>query len=123
MFQIFDALEALQIPYMVVGSFASTFWGRPHLAHDADLVVQIASEKVVELARPLAPHFYAPEFVIEDALLRKVGLLREADTPPLAGRMMALLDLASRLPRQVWYHEDPQAHDQRCWRRYRRAVC
>jgi hypothetical protein len=50
-----------------------------------------------------------------DALLRKVGLLREADTPPLAGRMTALLDLASRLPRQVWYEEDAQAHDQRCW--------
>ena len=50
-----------------------------------------------------------------DALLRKVGLLREADTSPLAGRMTALLDLASRLPRQVWYEEDAQAHDQRCW--------
>jgi hypothetical protein len=50
-----------------------------------------------------------------DALLRKVGLLREADTPPLAGRMTALLDLASRLPCQVWYEEDAQAHDQRCW--------
>jgi hypothetical protein len=50
-----------------------------------------------------------------DALLRKVGLLREADTPPLAGRMTALLDLASRLPRQVWYEEDAQAHDQRGW--------
>jgi len=50
-----------------------------------------------------------------DALLREVGLLREADTSPLAGRMTALLDLASRLPRQVWYEEDAQAHDQRCW--------
>jgi hypothetical protein len=50
-----------------------------------------------------------------DALLRKVGLLREADTQPLAGRMTALLDLASRLPRQVWYEEDAQAHDQRGW--------
>jgi hypothetical protein len=29
---VLDALEALEIPYMVVGSFASTFWARP--AHD-----------------------------------------------------------------------------------------
>ncbi len=50
-----------------------------------------------------------------DALLRKVGLLREAATQPLAGRMTALLDLASRLPRYVWYTEDAQAHDQRFW--------
>lgn len=72
LFQALDALEALQIPYMVVGSFASTFWGRPRMTHDADLVVQIAGEKVAELARLLAPHFYAPEFVIEDAV-RKHG--------------------------------------------------
>lgn len=52
-----------------------------------------------------------------DALLRKVGLLREAECQPLAGRMTALLDLASRLPRHVWYEEDAQAHDQRCWPR------
>lgn len=52
-----------------------------------------------------------------DALVRKVGLLRDAATHPLAGRMTALLDLCSRLPRALWYEEDPQAHDQRCWPR------
>jgi DDE family transposase len=50
-----------------------------------------------------------------DALLRKVGLLREAEKNPLAGKMTALLDLASRLPRQLWFEPDPQAHDQRAW--------
>lgn len=50
-----------------------------------------------------------------DALLRKVGLLREAEKNPLAGKMTALLDLASRLPRQLWFESDPQAHDQRAW--------
>jgi hypothetical protein len=50
-----------------------------------------------------------------DALLRKVGLLRELDKNPLAGKMTALLDLASRLPRQLWFEPDPQAHDQRAW--------
>jgi hypothetical protein len=50
-----------------------------------------------------------------DALLRKVGLLRELDQNPLAGKMTALLDLASRLPRQLWFEPNPQAHDQRAW--------
>jgi hypothetical protein len=50
-----------------------------------------------------------------DALLRKVGLLRGSETNPLAGRMMALLDLCSWLPRHLWYEEDAQAHDQRFW--------
>jgi hypothetical protein len=34
---------------MVVGSFASTFWGRPRMTQDADLVVEITAEKVAEL--------------------------------------------------------------------------
>ena len=50
-----------------------------------------------------------------DALQRQVGLLREAPGHPLAGRLVGGLDLGSRLPRQLWYEEDPQAHDQRCW--------
>jgi len=47
-----------------------------------------------------------------DALLRKVGLLRAEATNPLAGRMLAILDILTRLPTQVWYEEDDQAHDQ-----------
>jgi hypothetical protein len=57
-----------------------------------------------------------------DALLRKVGLLRDAPTPPLAGRMTALLDLASQLPRQLWYEPDPKASDQRAWPQILAAV-
>jgi hypothetical protein len=75
--------------------------------------------------RPLPPVLawvqarYAQVLVVDgstlDALLRKVGLLREAEKHPLAGRMTALLELGSRLPRHLWYEEDPQAHDQRGW--------
>jgi hypothetical protein len=57
-----------------------------------------------------------------DALMRKVGLLRDALLYPLAGRMTALLDLCSRLPIQVWYERDSQAHDQRFWPRILTAL-
>jgi hypothetical protein len=50
-----------------------------------------------------------------DALLRKVGLLAETVATPLAGRMLALLDLCSQLPRHIWYEPDAEAHDQRFW--------
>jgi hypothetical protein len=52
-----------------------------------------------------------------DALLRKVGLLREGAGPVLAGRMAALVDVAAGLPHRVWYEADSQAHDQRFWTR------
>jgi len=57
-----------------------------------------------------------------DSLLRKVGLLRDGEGPVLAGRMAGLVDIASHLPRQLWYEEDSQAHDQRFWERVLTAV-
>ena len=57
-----------------------------------------------------------------DALMRKVGLLRDAPLHPLAGRITGLLDLCSRLPFQVWYERDDQAHDQRFWPRILNAL-
>ncbi len=57
-----------------------------------------------------------------DVLLRKIGLLRDATQAPLAGRMMALLDLASRLPWRVWYEANPKAHDARFWDRLLAAI-
>src|SRR5215203_3339325 len=84
-------------------------------------------ERWRERKRPLAPaqawaerHFTAVlalDGSTLDGLLRKVGLLRDGEGPVLAGRMAALLDLVSQLPRQVWYEEDWHAHDQRFWDR------
>jgi hypothetical protein len=85
-----------------------------------------------ERARPLAPAVawararYQAVLVADgstlDALMRKVGLLRDALTHPLAGRITALLDLGSRLPRALWYEEDAAAHDQRFWPRLLAAL-
>ena len=50
-------------------------------------------------------------------LLRHAGLLRETTSTPLAGRMVALLDVAARVPRQLWYDPDSTAHDQSFWER------
>ena len=57
-----------------------------------------------------------------DALVRKVGLLRGCEKRPLAGKMMAVLDLCSWLPRVIWFEEDAQASDQRFWPRILQAV-
>jgi hypothetical protein len=50
-----------------------------------------------------------------DALIRKIGLFKDLPQTPLAGKITALLNLGSRLPSQVWYESDAQAHDQRFW--------
>lgn len=68
----------------------------------------------------VAPHFTAVLAVdgsTLDALLRKVGLLRQGEGPALAGRIASLVQVAARLPVRVWYEPDGQAHDQRFWER------
>ncbi len=52
-----------------------------------------------------------------DTLLCKTGLLRGTTGGVLAGRMAALVDVVTHLPRQVWYEDDSRAHDQRFWDR------
>jgi hypothetical protein len=50
-----------------------------------------------------------------DALSKKVGLLQGTAGNVLAGRMAALLDVASLLPRKLFFEEDRKAHDQTFW--------
>lgn len=57
-----------------------------------------------------------------DGLVRKIGLLQDTAKAPLAGRMLTLLDLSTRLPWRVWYEADPKAHDTRFWDRLLAAV-
>jgi hypothetical protein len=69
--QVIDALDAVGIPYMVVGSFASTFWGRPRTTHDADLLVELGPTDAGPLSRLLSTAFYAPDFAIEEAARKR----------------------------------------------------
>lgn len=44
---VIDALEALAIPYMVVGSLSSNLYGIPRSTHDADFLLQFGSEPLL----------------------------------------------------------------------------
>lgn len=69
--QVLDALDALHIPYMIVGSFASIYWGRPRTTYDADLVVEISPDQAGKLARLLEGAFYVADFAIREAAERR----------------------------------------------------
>ena len=88
-------------------------------------VLPIMQAKWQQRTRPLPAeiewslHRYERVLVVDgstlDALMRRVGLLRDLPDHPLAGRIMGLLDVTSRLPVRLWYTDDDQAHDQRFW--------
>ena len=50
-----------------------------------------------------------------DALIGKVGLLRDLDKHPLAGKMTALLHLGSQLPERIWFNDNASSNDQTFW--------
>jgi hypothetical protein len=54
---VIDALDALYIPYMLVGSFSTNFYGIPRSTQDADIVVQLQPGDVLTLAKHLGPPF------------------------------------------------------------------
>jgi len=71
--------------------------------------------KEIEWALQHYDQVWAADGSTLDALVRRMGLLRDLPDHPLAGRMMGLLDVTSRLPVRLWYTDDEQAHDQRFW--------
>jgi len=88
-------------------------------------VLPKAQERWQERERPLSAELqwvaehYSEVMAVDgstlDALIRKIGLLQDLPQNPLAGRMTALLDLCSRLPKKIWYKADVNANDQSFW--------
>jgi hypothetical protein len=54
---VFDAMAALDLPYMVVGSLSSNIYGIPRSTKDADLVVEFGTSSPAEFARRLGSGF------------------------------------------------------------------
>ena len=54
---VVDALAALDIPSMIVGSFSSNHYGIPRSTKDADFVIELGAQSMGGLARRLGPSF------------------------------------------------------------------
>jgi hypothetical protein len=56
-----EPLNRLGVPYMVTGSMASIFYGRPRMTHDLDLVLSVSPGSVDRMAAAFpAEAFYFP---------------------------------------------------------------
>jgi hypothetical protein len=57
-----------------------------------------------------------------EAVFRRVGALRETSATVLGGKLLAVLDLPSKLPVHLWYDEDPAANEKGFLDRLRAAL-
>ncbi len=69
---IIRELDRFEIPYMLAGSFASTYHGAPRTTHDIDVVIAPSREKLDQLVEGLDPdRFYVSEAAAEEAWRRR----------------------------------------------------
>lgn len=64
--RMIDALEAECIPYMLVGSFSSNFYGIPRSTEDGDFVIELAQRSLSALIGRLGGDFdFDPQWAFE----------------------------------------------------------
>src|SRR5262245_44010247 len=67
-----EALEALEIPYLITGSMATIAYGEPRFTNDIDVVVELPEAKVDAFCDAFPPgEFYCPRAAALDAVRRR----------------------------------------------------
>jgi hypothetical protein len=78
---VIDSLDALKIPYLVVGSFATNVYGIPRSTKDADFVLQLGEQSVGAIANRLGPAFRLdPQMSFESVTMTKRHVIHIAET-------------------------------------------
>jgi hypothetical protein len=104
---VISALEGLDIPYMLVGSFSSNYYGIARSTLDADFVVQLDPQRATEVAGRLGPSFRLdPQMSFETATMTTRHVVEVVGIP-------FKIEL---------FHLSEDAHDQERFRRRRRAA-
>ena len=64
-----DTLERLAIPYMLVGSFASTTYGEPRFTQDIDIVIDLLATLIPDFCNAFpSPDFFLSEDAVRQAV-------------------------------------------------------
>ncbi len=72
-------LDQAAIPYMLVGSFASTYHGYPRTTHDIDLVISPTRDQLDRFVRGLDPDRYYVSVEAVDEAWRRRGMFNVID--------------------------------------------
>ena len=64
-----ERLEAAQLPFMLTGSFAMAYYGRPRMTRDLDIVVSLGEDDVTPLVAALSPDFYIDADSVRSAVV------------------------------------------------------
>ena len=63
-------LDKLQIPYVLTGGLAVSFWGSPRSTHDIDIIIEIDKSYIGGLVKAFQKDFFIQQEVVEEMLRR-----------------------------------------------------
>jgi len=106
---VISNLEALNIPYMVGGSFASSVYGFARSTQDADLVVKFGPHHVETFVEQFRKEFYVDRALIKQALEKGLSFniihlesMFKVDFFILRNRPFSQKEFSRRLRRQLY---------------------
>ena len=119
-FDILDTLEAIGVPYMIIGAFAGTVYGITRVTFDIDIVIDLDATRIDALATAYPPpRYYADPYQMRDSVA--LGIMfniidtergEKADLIPLTmaspyrpafrNRVQQIVDLPSGETFTVW---------------------
>ena len=99
-------LERAGVPYMVVGSLSSNYYGVPRSTKDVDIVIQFDLESLRALVAELGPNFHLdPQLSVE----------------MVTGMTKNIIELTDTAFKIELFHLSDDAHDQERFRRRQRV--
>ena len=66
--RVSEALDALSVPHVIVGSLASIAFGEPRLTRDGDLVADLTLEQVAAFVGAVSSDFFVDDVAIREAV-------------------------------------------------------
>lgn len=79
--EVIQALESLNVPYMVVGSFSSNIYGVPRSTRDIDIVLESAGVVIKELIQKLGSNYKIdPQLAFEGVTGTKQRVITRVDS-------------------------------------------
>ncbi|HBK52347.1 DUF6036 family nucleotidyltransferase [Syntrophomonas wolfei] len=65
---VITKLEELNIPYMLSGSLAGSFYAQPRMTRDIDIVIELAAEQIAKITEIFSGDFYIDEDDVNEAV-------------------------------------------------------
>jgi hypothetical protein len=114
---VIEVLDALGVPYLIGGSFASSVYGTYRATADVDLVADLKFEHVESLVKALREQFYIDDEMVRDAIRQRrsfsaihLSTMFKVDVFIPQRRPYSQIQLERRVKQVIWLEPECSAY-------------